>query len=92
MAKIIIEVCWDKSFTEKLIKRNYDVGSMFDTAIRMGLQKAVVVSNEQDIVKPYLDKLRAEIRKKMKFNSFNEGYVLYDDIAGVLDKYKESEE
>ena len=35
-----------------------------------------------------LDKIRAEIRKKMNFNSFNEGYILYDDITGVLDKYK----
>lgn len=42
---------------------------------------------------PILDKIRAEIRKKMKFNSFNEGYVSYDDITEVLDKYKaESEE
>ena len=40
-----------------------------------------------------LDKIRADIRKKMKFNSFNEGYVLYDDITEVFDKYKaESEE
>lgn len=38
-----------------------------------------------------LDKIRAEIRKKMKFNSFNEGYVLYDDITEVLNKYKAGE-
>ena len=42
---------------------------------------------------PALDKIRAEIRNKMKFNSFNEGYVSYDDITRVLDKYKvESED
>lgn len=42
---------------------------------------------------PVLDKIGTEIRKKMKFNSFNEGYVLYDDITEVFDKYKaESEE
>ena len=35
-----------------------------------------------------LDKIRSEIRKKMEFNSFNEGYVLYDDITEVLDKYR----
>ena len=35
-----------------------------------------------------LDEIGTEIRKKMSFNSFNEGYVLYDDITEVLDKYK----
>jgi hypothetical protein len=35
------------------------------------------------------DKIRTEIRKKMQFNSFNEGYVLYDDIIEVLDKIRE---
>lgn len=40
-----------------------------------------------------LDKIKTDIRKKMAFNSFNEGYVLYDDIIEVFDKYKtESEE
>ena len=39
-----------------------------------------------------LDKIRAEIRKKMAFNSFNEGYILYDDITKVFDKYKAESE
>lgn len=40
-----------------------------------------------------LDKIRVEIRKKIEFNSFNEGYVLYDNIKEAFDKYKaESEE
>jgi len=47
--------------------------------------KIIVEALEQEFV---IDKIRAEIRKKMKFNSFNEGYVLYDDIEEILDKYK----
>ena len=40
-----------------------------------------------------LDKIRAEIRKKMRFDSFNEGIVSFDDISKIFDKYKtESEE
>ena len=38
-----------------------------------------------------LDKIKDEIRKKMNFNSFNEGYVLYDDIIRILDKYMAEE-
>lgn len=34
-----------------------------------------------------LGKIRAEIRKKMRFDSFNEGIVSYDDISKILDKY-----
>ena len=34
-----------------------------------------------------LDKIRAEIRKKMRFDSFNEGIVSYDDVSKILDKY-----
>lgn len=43
---------------------------------------------EENIKADVFDKIRAEIRKKMQFNSFNEGYVLYDDIIEILDKYK----
>lgn len=39
-----------------------------------------------------LDKIKAEIRKKMAFNSFNEGYVLYDDIIKILDEYRAESE
>lgn len=57
------------------------------------------IEGDYEIIKKYeepktdvLDKIRAEIRKKMAFNSFNEGYVLYDDITEVLDKYKTESE
>ena len=53
-----------------------DFNEILDLAIKALEQKSV------------LDKIRVEIRKKMKFNSFNEGYVLYDDIEDILDKYK----
>ena len=35
-----------------------------------------------------LDKIRVEIRKKMRFDSFNEGIVSFDDISKIFDKYK----
>ena len=38
------------------------------------------------------DKIRAKIRKKMKFNCFNESYVLYDDISKIFDKYRAESE
>lgn len=40
---------------------------------------------------PVLDKIRAEIRKKMKFDSFNEGIVSYDDISEIFDNYEENQ-
>ncbi len=48
---------------------------------------------EQEPNTDVLDKIRAEIRKKMRFDSFNEGIVSFDDISKIFDKYKtESEE
>ena len=35
-----------------------------------------------------LDKIIVEIRKKMRFDSFNEGIVSYDDISKIFDKYE----
>ena len=48
-----------------------------------------VCEHDKNVV---LDKIRAEIRWKIKFNFFHEGYVLYDDITEVLDKYKSESE
>lgn len=39
-----------------------------------------------EYIKP-LDKIRAEIRKKMRFDSFNEAIVSFDDISQIFDKY-----
>ena len=47
------------------------------------------LSMKQELV---LNKIKADIRKRMVFNSFNEGYVLYDDITEVFDKYKTESE
>lgn len=39
-----------------------------------------------------LERIKSEIRKKIIFNSFNEGIVKYDDILEIIDKNVESEE
>lgn len=39
-----------------------------------------------EYIKP-LNSIRAEIRKKMRFGSFNEGIVSYDDISQIFDNY-----
>lgn len=41
--KIILNVCFDKDFTESLIKTDYEAGSMFDDIIRTGLKNATCV-------------------------------------------------
>jgi len=67
---------------ETVSKESYDHEYFLRKELEMKIAKLEHDKNE------VLDKIRAEIRKKMKFNSFNEGYVLYDDITEVLDKYK----
>ena len=39
-------------------------------------------------VNKVLDEIRVEIRKKMRFDSFNESIVSFDDISKIFDKYK----
>ena len=62
---------------------------MLDTEIRIGLKEAVVISSEQDIVKPYLDKIRAEIEQTSKTV---DGFLMHDEtkrtILQILDKYE----
>ncbi len=44
MAIVIIDTnCWDKDFTEQVIKTDYEHGSMLDDVIRTGLKKAKVL-------------------------------------------------
>ena len=71
---------------ETVSKESYD----HEYFLRKELEMKIDKLEQQE---PIIDKIRAEIRKKMQFNSFNEGYVLYDDITEVLDKHKvESED
>lgn len=88
MAKIIIDVCWeDKKFVEDLIKTDYEVGSMLDTEIRMGLKEAVVVSSEQEII----NKIKTEIKhnSELFINEYGEeSLAIYeDDVIEIIDKY-----
>lgn len=44
MAIVIFDTnCWDKDFTEQVIKTDYEHGSMLDDVIRTGLKKAKVL-------------------------------------------------
>lgn len=36
-----------------------------------------------------LEQIKTEIRKKITFNSFNEGIVKYDDILEIIERNKE---
>ena len=49
----------------------------------------IILDGELLIPASVLGKIRAEIRKKMRFNSFNEGIVSYDDISKILNKYEQ---
>lgn len=69
---------WRNSF-------NYDYGdyNYGDDTTKRALDFAIKVIEQ----KPDLNKIRAEIRKKMRFDAFNEGVVSFDDISKILDKY-----
>lgn len=76
------------------LKKEYlhRVGTQFDNAIFVAEKQFLIDAYTKDEIVSMFDKIRAEIRKKIAFNSFNEGYVLYDDIVEVLDKYKAESE
>ncbi len=44
------------------------------------------VIKQKYIEREVIDKIRAEIRKKMRFNSFNEAIVSFDDIRKIFDE------
>ena len=54
MAKILLDVCWDKEFTEVVIQKDYETGSMLDSQIRMGLKRAIILPDNAtngDVIK-----------------------------------------
>jgi len=83
--KIVIEI--PNTGLEETILRGgkWEDDSLFGRTLRNALMN---FTKEE----PILDKIKVDIRKKMAFNSFNEGYVLYDDIIKVFDKYKTESE
>ena len=79
--RIVIEI--PNTGLEETILRSgkWEGDSLFGRSLRNALMN---FTKEE----PILDKIKCDIRKKMAFNSFNEGYVLYDDIIEVFAKYK----
>ena len=70
---------------------NKDIATAFQFGMAFGFAKKY---DELGIVMDYylncvLDKIRADIRKKMRFN---EGIVSFDDISKILDKYEAGRE
>lgn len=83
--KIVIEIP-NTGLEETILRRGkWEDDSLFGRTLRNALMN---FTKEE----PILDKIKVDIRKKMAFNSFNEGYVLYDDIIEIFAKYKAKSE
>lgn len=80
--------------TKEQIKHEFpimenDFGMVINESLHRQLDKLPTIT-EQEIVKPYLDKIRAEIDLYLFQNEFGAEYR--KEVSQIIDKYRESED
>ncbi|MBQ2174852.1 MAG: hypothetical protein II453_07285 [Alphaproteobacteria bacterium] len=70
---------------------DYSGNEVVDVVMMEDVKEAPVIT-EQEIVKPYLDKIRAEIEKEAFTDVNNSKFISVNRVNQILDKYKTESE